>query len=162
AGTIAQIISAFYSAVPFPANSTTPSVLNKYSFYTQNTVPTNITNFLNGYIGQPIYVFVNDNNTSIFGSHYNPGSWLTFALTPTGWSAQVPQAGVATWNGRTGNVMPQTGDYNAAMVTDAADLTAQNVFSQFQTVQAPTASWFAKETDTAGAGRFVAQNDIND
>lgn len=37
--------------------------------------------------------------------------------------------GVSSFNGRTGAVVPQPGDYTAAQVTNAADLTASNVFT---------------------------------
>ena len=51
----------------FSANNATPSVLNSPSnfFNTANSVATTITNFLNGYTGQVIYVLANDTNTTV-------------------------------------------------------------------------------------------------
>lgn len=44
-------------------NSPTPSVLNANLVVTQNTVPTTVTNLLNGAPGQIVLIKVNDNNT---------------------------------------------------------------------------------------------------
>jgi hypothetical protein len=55
-------------------NSTTPDVSGYEIFRTLNTVPTTITNFTGGYIGQELLIFCTDNNTTI---QHNGGSIIT-------------------------------------------------------------------------------------
>lgn len=73
-----SIFSQFYSGVAFPDGDTTPSVFNHQTFYTQNTATTNITDFLNSYNQDVIWVFIGDSHTSIFGISRAINSFLQF------------------------------------------------------------------------------------
>lgn len=129
-----QIAAAFWSAVEITPNSTSFSVLNHNSFFTANTEATDITVITDGYIGQVIYIFIRDTFTSIFGDSRTSGEFLTFGFNGTDWIAQSPASGLISWNGRTGVVVPVTGDYTAAEVTDAAAVNVDNEFSVTQSI----------------------------
>lgn len=75
---INQSISAWYAGVPFPDGETRPSIAGKQSFYTQNTVDTDIVDFVGPYNQKVIWVFIGDSHTSIFGSPRNIGAFLQF------------------------------------------------------------------------------------
>lgn len=55
------------AVLPLGTNAAAPSVGNVYAdfYYTVNSTPTMITNFLNGYNGQLFQLLINDTNTTI-------------------------------------------------------------------------------------------------
>ena len=107
------VVDTLYSRQTFVDGDTTPSVAAFYSFKTANTATTLITNFDNGYDGKTIWVLINDSHTSIFGTHYTLGDFLSFQYDGTTWRSAIPvsASGVTSFNGRNGAVVPVDGDY---------------------------------------------------
>lgn len=58
-----------------------------------------------------------------------PSTGQVLAWSGTQWSPQNPTGGVASVFGRTGSITAHSGDYTAAQVTNAVDLTAPNTYT---------------------------------
>ncbi|MFQ5428048.1 MAG: glycosyl hydrolase family 28-related protein [Thermodesulfobacteriota bacterium] len=89
---------------PIAVGDTTPSVLGGEYFFTNNSAPTTITMFDNGYIGQRIFVRIGDSNTTVDFTGTNLkgnggvdyvaaiGSTLDCVFTGTQWGCTVNKA----------------------------------------------------------------------
>lgn len=96
-----QLAAQFNAGELIPDGETVPSVLNHNTFFTGNTSPTNITDFVNFYNQQIIGIFIGDTNTSIFGIPRDNNTFLLFGHGVDGqWHEIVSGAlGIQTING---------------------------------------------------------------
>jgi hypothetical protein len=76
-------------------------------------------------------------------------------------TTSVPGTGVTLFNGRDGVVAPETGDYTASMVTNAAATNSENVFSMDQTItkSSPVINLFNTNPSSTYTALRIRQSD---
>ena len=82
---------------------------------------------------------------------YTGSAWINLDESGT-------TAGVASFNSRTGAVVPVSGDYTYDMVTNAAGLTVANSFTANQYVAKTSPYFYARNTTTSSGSGFAVTN----